>query len=544
MIIILPIGQDHLTLSRLPFVTGGLVLAFAIAIVGLAPVIEAGAEHEARSLEQALAFYAAHDYLTVSDAIRARFTARERDFYAQEREWIEWYQTSPDEAAELARSTPARPAKTGVVPVLDATGDVVDTPAGERALPRLDAETLEQLKADFVQRLAAVDPEALADEQERLDDLGAAYEAAVHGSAARRFAWVSPGPSPIGLITHVFVHASVIQLLINVLFLWIAAVKLEDTWGRPLFAAAFVAFGAIAAGVHLLVEPQSTAPLIGASGAVAGLMGAYVLRYARSKVKFVYAYMIFKPRFGSFDAPAFLMFPLWVFLEVLAALSLDTGTFDLWAQLGGFAAGLLLALAFKLTDFERRVLRREPEIEIDPDAAPLVAFQKPPIEAPRAAAGPPTLELEPATIAALGPDGLRATRPDGSTFALPRGDVIAIAAAQVTRVGGSLAAHWFGPQEAPPEPAVLLVLLIRRGPGAAATASAGCVLDASRLRYNRFMDELRATPRDNFFALLRWLFRAYPAARFIGDRERLAAGELPAFAGLDELAARLVGAAP
>jgi len=540
MIIILPIGHEQLTLSRLPYATFVLI-ALCITATLIASAFTGEEAEGERALRELQAYYQGHDYLELTPEVTADLPQRERELAEHRREWLAWLAEDPDGVAAYVKSTPVDKRRKGVVSTLDATGQVVEKRPDEGPPPALDEKQLATLKAEFLARAAAVDADTKSEEQSHLDDLVERYVSAIASSPARRFAYVPASPSPIGLVTHIFIHAGVVHLLLNMVFLWIVATKLEDLWGRPLFVAAFVVLGVIAALVHGLAHPGSNVPMVGASGAVAGLMGAYVVRLARTKVRFVYIYMILKPRFGSFDAPAFLMFPLWFFGELMYALFLDFGGIAYWAHVGGFVAGVVLAVALKLTDFERRVLGREPEVEVDPDAAPLVAFQR---SAPSGPASPgtghPALALGPVTIEALEPDRLTCARTDGAPFDLGRGEVTLLAAAQVNQIGGPLADQWLGTAEPRTGTIVLLVLLVVRDPDAPVT---GYVVDVSKLRYNRLFERPLATPRDNFFALLKRVIALFPAARFVGDRERLAAGELPTFLDLGELEARLIRAA-
>jgi membrane associated rhomboid family serine protease len=536
MIILIPIGHDELEVSRLPFATFALmaicIVVFAVSISAL----DESLEDEERALARVRGFYQGHPYLELDPDTLGDLPAGDQGLYELRQEWLEWYAESPDEAAELLEGTPITH-REGVVTVLDDSGEVVQVPEGEPARVRLDEETLLSMKAELIGQVSRLDSELRYEEQQTLDELCERYESIRDSSVARRFAYVPADPSAIGLVTHIFLHGGVLHLVFNLVFLWIAAVKLEDLWGRPLFVGAFVVFGVIAALVHGLLHSGSSVPMVGASGAVAGLMGAFLVRLARTEIKFVYAYWIFRPGAGSFQAPAYVMLPLWFAGELTNALFFDIGFVAYWAHVGGFVAGVATALAFRLTDFERRVLKREPDIVVDVDTSPLVAFQQPTTDGVKSDLRPESLEIEEAAIERLDAERLLMSNEQGAPIELRRDDVTVLAAAQVMRIGGPAADAWFAPGKSPPEPAVLLVLMCRpRGPGARA---AGYVIDGAKLRYNRFMANPLPLPRDSFFALLKQLFALFPGARFAGDRVSLAAGELPQFATLDELAARL-----
>jgi len=544
MIILLPIGHEQLTLSKLPFATFVLMGICVVATVIAGAVMYDEDSDDLAALSELRAYYNGHDYLELDPEITADLPQRERELYQHRQKWLAWLAEEPEAAAEFVESIPVEDRRNPTNKMLDMTGDLVDVELGEGDPRELDEAQLDSLKADFLERSAAVDPESRYEQQLRIDELAARYASAARSSPARRFAYVPASPSPIGLVTHIFIHAGVVHLVLNLVFLWVVATKLEDIWGRPLFVAAFVVCGVIGALSHGLANAERLVPMIGASGAVAGLMGAYMIRLGRTKIRFVYFYFIFRPRAGSFDAPAFLMFPLWFFGELVYALFFDIGMIAYWAHVGGFVAGVALALVFKLTDFERRVLGREPELAEDPDVAPLVAFQQPSV--PEATPNPdrgPSLVLSNVTIDSLTEDRLTCTSHAGGSIELERGEIKLVAAAQVSQVAGPLAERWLGETGPRSGTTVLLVLLPQgalRSPGA---TIAGYVVDVSKLRYNHLFDRPLATPRDNFFALLKRVIALFPSARFAGDRERLAAGELPTCLDLAELEERLLKAA-
>jgi membrane associated rhomboid family serine protease len=544
MIILLPIGHEQLILSKLPFATFVLMALCIVATAVAGLVMWDEDADDLGALLELRAYYHGHDYLDLGPEVVEDLPPRERELYEHRQEWLAWLAEAPDEAAEFVDSIPPEQRRKPAIPMLDSTGEIVEIELGGETSGELDQPRLDALKADFLARAAAVDPETRYEQQLVLDDLAARYASAARSSPARRFAYVPASPSPIGLVTHIFIHAGVIHLVLNLVFLWVVATKLEDLWGRPLFVAAFVVLGVIGALAHGLAHSDSVVPTVGASGSVAGLMGAYVIRLGRTKIRFVYFYFIFRPRAGHFDAPAFLMFPLWFGGELMSALFFDFGTVAYWSHVGGFVAGVVLAMAFKLTDFERRVLGREPEVEQDPDAAPLVAFQRPtsPEPTPEPARSQ-SLVLREASIESLGKDRLTCSSEAGGSFELERGQVAVVAAAQVGQIAGPLAERWLGATEPRTGTTVLLVLLVARDPGSPDAPVAGYVVDASRLRYNRLFDRPRATPRDNFFSLLKQVIALFPNARFAGDREQLAAGGLPTYLDLPELEARLLKAA-
>ncbi len=146
-----------------------------------------------------------------------------------------------------------------------------------------------------------------------------------------------------GLISHMFLHASLMHMAGNMLFLWIFGDNLEDQMGHAGFLAFYLASGLAAAGAQILPDPSSTTPMVGASGAIAGVMGGYLLLFPKARVDILVIFIIF---FRVFSLPAWVMLGLWFALQVIGGLGTPTeaGGVAYWAHAGGFVTGLLLTL--------------------------------------------------------------------------------------------------------------------------------------------------------------------------------------------------------
>jgi membrane associated rhomboid family serine protease len=163
-----------------------------------------------------------------------------------------------------------------------------------------------------------------------------------HGLVPREFlravAQTAPGSSAAWWmpLTSMFLHADPLHLAGNLLFLWIFGGELEQRLGHARFALFFLACGLAAAALHVASAPDSYLATLGASGAVSGLLGAYVIGGPTRRIRLVW------PR-ADVSAPAFLL--LWLALQVATALSSGIAGEDVagWAHVGGFAAGALLA---------------------------------------------------------------------------------------------------------------------------------------------------------------------------------------------------------
>ena len=153
--------------------------------------------------------------------------------------------------------------------------------------------------------------------------------------------------SVVGLVSHMFMHGGWFHLIGNLLILYLAGPFVEDRWGRPLYAAFYFLSGIAAAGAHIAFNAGSEVPMIGASGAIAGVMGAFLVHYHKTKIKFFY--MVGFIIRGTFNAAAWIMLPLWFGEQLALALMLGAEMSGLayWAHVGGFGFGLAAALGVR-----------------------------------------------------------------------------------------------------------------------------------------------------------------------------------------------------
>ena len=175
----------------------------------------------------------------------------------------------------------------------------------------------------------------------------------------RRWGLVPTSPTAVSFITHMFMHGGFMHLLGNMFLLYLTGPYLEDVWGRWIYSGFYLISGLLAAETFILHQPELDLPLIGASGAVAGLMGAFLVRYWKTRIRFFYYVMFFIH--GTFMAPAWLMLPLWLvsqfFMASLTSSSMAQGGVAYWAHIGGFTFGAMIAWGIKGWDIEERYLR-------------------------------------------------------------------------------------------------------------------------------------------------------------------------------------------
>jgi membrane associated rhomboid family serine protease len=163
--------------------------------------------------------------------------------------------------------------------------------------------------------------------------------------------WLTP-------LTSMFLHGSWLHLLGNGLFLWVFGNNVEDSMGRVRFLVFYVLCGLAAAAAQVAIGPDSPVPMVGASGAISGVLGGYLLLYPRVKVRVLFILFIF---IRVFHIPAFLVLLWWIGYQVVMGLpelmSVDTqasGGVAVWAHIGGFVAGVLLIKLFARKDLVER----------------------------------------------------------------------------------------------------------------------------------------------------------------------------------------------
>lgn len=145
------------------------------------------------------------------------------------------------------------------------------------------------------------------------------------------------------LITSQFLHGGFMHLAGNMLFLWIFGDNLEDEMGHLPFLLFYLASGVGAGFIHIASAPDSVVPTVGASGAIAGVLGGYLLMFPRARVDVLLILVIY---FRVFTLPAWIMLMLWLGFQFLGGVSADPdgGGVAYWAHAGGFFVGLVLAV--------------------------------------------------------------------------------------------------------------------------------------------------------------------------------------------------------
>jgi membrane associated rhomboid family serine protease len=154
---------------------------------------------------------------------------------------------------------------------------------------------------------------------------------------------ISFGEGYYTFVTSMFLHGGWMHLAGNMLFLWIFGDNIEDEMGHIPYLIFYLATGILAGLVQYLTATQSGVPTVGASGAIAGVMGGYLLLYPKAKIDILLILIVF---FRIFPIPAWIMLMVWFAMQFFGGWGADpdTGGVAYWAHAGGFVAGIILAV--------------------------------------------------------------------------------------------------------------------------------------------------------------------------------------------------------
>lgn len=177
---------------------------------------------------------------------------------------------------------------------------------------------------------------------------------------------LSESSSAYTLLTSMFMHGGWMHLIGNMWFLWVFGNNVEDSMGHARFALFYLICGLAAALGQVLADPRSGIPMVGASGAVGGVMGAYVVLYPRVHVHMLIFLGIF---FTTIAVPAVFMLGYWFVVQLIGgfgSIGAEGGGTAFWAHVGGFVAGAALIFVFK----DQRLVERHPYYGLHQRPAP------------------------------------------------------------------------------------------------------------------------------------------------------------------------------
>jgi membrane associated rhomboid family serine protease len=191
--------------------------------------------------------------------------------------------------------------------------------------------------------------------QAEMDSFGTEYSKLVAMSITERFASIPAHPRLIAYITSTFLHGGWLHLIFNMWFLWLAGFVLEDVWGRSLYLVFYLMAGIAATQLHAWANPGSLGASFGASGAVAGLMGAFLVRFPKLKIRLMWFFDVGFSGFWPIWVRAYWLLPLWLLMEIYyGKVAGQSDGVAHWAHVGGFIFGALGALVLSYSGLERK----------------------------------------------------------------------------------------------------------------------------------------------------------------------------------------------
>jgi membrane associated rhomboid family serine protease len=245
-------------------------------------------------------------------------------------------------------------------------------------LPDEMREALGRARDRAVRRGELPPPAQLEAQQSWLAELAKQVVEQIRALPSHRLGYVPARPRPSALLTYMFMHSGWMHLLGNMLFFFLSGPFIEDVYGRWLFAAFYLVSGAVAAGSHALANPEAASALVGASGAVAGVMGAFLVRFGARRIAFLFLPIPILPTIRTrFFMPAYVVLPFWLGQQLLFAhADTDASGVAWWAHVGGFGFGVIVALTVRAIRVEERfinpVIERQIKLEAHPSLERIV----------------------------------------------------------------------------------------------------------------------------------------------------------------------------
>lgn len=212
----------------------------------------------------------------------------------------------------------------------------------------------------FLERVDNHDFDTLSIYYESAQKAYTAYQSALNGHIFHELGVSRKHNSILNFFSSMFTHADFFHLLGNLWFLLLLGANVEDTYGRFNYLIFFLLSGIVSSLIFIL-SSEGNAPLIGASGAIAGIMGVFMIRHFRTKIKFFYFFAPFRPLMGTFKIMAGIVLPLWFLQQIFYAMGDNGSEVAFIAHIGGFIFGVFAALIINYFRIEERFIA--PRIE-------------------------------------------------------------------------------------------------------------------------------------------------------------------------------------
>lgn len=213
--------------------------------------------------------------------------------------------------------------------------------------------------SDFMSRLE--NDEIITPEDSRYEEWReqrTRYHEMMSKAVFMRYGFTPADPRLLTSLTYMFLHGGFMHLLMNMIFLWLAGCILELWCPRPFYLGLYLATGLVSVWFFYAVYPDSTTPLVGASGAVSGLIGAYTVAFGRTRIKIFYSLGFY---FNYARVPAIVLLPVWLGNELFMLFFGGVSQVAYVAHVGGIISGALVAL------LNRRVLKWTVEVAVQED---------------------------------------------------------------------------------------------------------------------------------------------------------------------------------
>ncbi|MBM4363945.1 MAG: rhomboid family intramembrane serine protease, partial [Deltaproteobacteria bacterium] len=281
--LLLPLSHEHGTARRLPWVTVAIIAANLVVHALTAQSGERALLRFQEKLEQAVEVLGEQPDLELRPPLSEIITPELRQRIREEK---------------ARGGSPPEGVPVHGVPMLRVLDELTRDPGGAPDLTPATDEELEERRSR-----AQRDLDLIARELGRIRT----------EVPAQAYGYIPAHGEISTLFTYQFLHGGYLHLLGNLWFLWLVGCNVEDVWGRRVFAGFYLAGGIAAAPLHHFFSGDSAAPLIGASGAVAAAMGAFLVQRSSAKIRFLFL-MFIRPWF--FSAPAWFVLPLYLVLEL------------------------------------------------------------------------------------------------------------------------------------------------------------------------------------------------------------------------------------
>lgn len=324
MVIVLPLSHENMQAQRFPHITLGLILLNTFLFIITAMVAPETQEVRDQAEIQLVEYYMTRLYLDFPEQSYRKLNPRSR------------YNL------EMAK-------RMGM-------GEALNEVNRNFAVTENILESFQQGSPDVEDEQEAAERLRL-EEQNDLNALIRNFEDAYADGFYIKYGYIPSRGGILTIFSSIFLHGGFFHLLFNMLFLWLSGCNIEDLWGRVVYPIFYLLGGILATLAHGMMYPDSPIPLIGASGAIAAVMGAFMIRMYSTKIHFVYLIFALRIMRGKFSAPAFAMLPLWL-LQQLWGVMFSGGASGtaFWAHIGGFIFGAVVAGLMKISGFESNVL--------------------------------------------------------------------------------------------------------------------------------------------------------------------------------------------